>query len=103
MALVSETEKRDAGEASQAGPGILRKLTPLVGILAFLLAWQLVVVLWKMPPYLLPSPIAVAVTFVNELPDLLRVPTGPGLGVDLSEAVRDAMTTAAQSPVALPA
>jgi L-alanine-DL-glutamate epimerase-like enolase superfamily enzyme len=35
--------------------------------------------------------------------DLLRVPTGPGLGVDLSEAVRDAMTAAAQSPVALPA
>jgi NitT/TauT family transport system permease protein len=72
MALVSETEKLDAGETAQAGPGILRKLTPLVGILAFLLAWQLVVVLWKMPPYLLPSPLAVAVTFVNELPDLLR-------------------------------
>jgi len=71
MALASETAKLDAG-SSEAGPGFFRKLTPVVGILAFLLAWQLVVVLWKMPPYLLPSPITVAVTFVNEFPDLLR-------------------------------
>jgi len=71
MALASETAKL-AGNTSEAGPGFFRKLTPLVGILAFLLAWELVVILWKMPPYLLPSPWAVAVTFVNEFPDLLR-------------------------------
>jgi NitT/TauT family transport system permease protein len=72
MALLSDSEKLDAGNTSEAGAGFFRKLTPLVGILAFLLAWELVVILWKMPPYLLPSPLAVAMTFVNEFPDLLR-------------------------------
>ncbi len=73
MALVSDTAKLEADKKmAPAGAGILRKLTPLVGILAFLLAWQFVVFAWKMPPYLLPSPVAVAQTFVSELPDLLR-------------------------------
>lgn len=72
MALVSDTAKLEADKTAPAGAGILRKLTPLVGILAFLLAWQFVVFAWKMPPYLLPSPVAVAQTFVSELPDLLR-------------------------------
>ena len=72
MAVVSDTEKLGSGETTQAGTGILGKLTPLVGILAFLLAWQFVVFAWNMPPYLLPSPVAVAQTFVSELPDLLR-------------------------------
>ena len=72
MAVVSDTEKLGSGETAPAGAGILRKLTPLVGILAFLLAWQFVVFAWNMPPYLLPSPVAVAQTFVSELPDLLR-------------------------------
>jgi L-alanine-DL-glutamate epimerase-like enolase superfamily enzyme len=35
--------------------------------------------------------------------DLLRVPTAPGLGVNLGGAVRDAMSAVAQSTVALPA
>jgi len=70
MAVVSDQAK--AGAATTAGIGLIRKLTPLAGILAFLLAWQIFVVLWKMPPYLLPSPIAIADTFVRELPDLLR-------------------------------
>ncbi len=72
MAVVSDTEKLGSGETTQAGTGILGKLTPLVGILAFLLAWQFVVFAWNMPPYLLPSPVAVAQTFISELPDLLR-------------------------------
>src|SRR5882724_2722480 len=70
MALVSDTGKLDSGVG--AGIGVLRKLTPLAGILAFLLLWQAFVVLWKMPPYLLPSPIVIASTFVSELPELLR-------------------------------
>jgi len=72
MALVSDTAKLEADKAGPGGSGILRKLTPLAGILAFLLAWQFVVFAWKMPPYLLPSPVAVAQTFVSEFPDLLR-------------------------------
>jgi len=72
MAVVSDTEKLGAGEMTSASTGVLRKLTPLVGIIAFLLAWQFVVFAWNMPPYLLPSPVAVAQTFVSELPDLLR-------------------------------
>lgn len=72
MALASDTAKDATGTAAPLGVSLLRKLTPLVGILTFLLAWQLFVVIWKMPPYLLPSPIAIANTFVSELPDLLR-------------------------------
>lgn len=72
MALISDTEKSEADKTAPARTGILAKITPLVGIVAFLLAWQFVVFAWKMPPYLLPSPVAVAQTFVNELPDLLR-------------------------------
>lgn len=71
MALVSDTAKPDTTTAG-SGTSLLRRLTPLAGILAFLLAWQIFVVVWKMPPYLLPSPVATAQTFVNELPDLMR-------------------------------
>ena len=72
MALASETAKLETGTAASAGSGMLKRLTPLAGIVAFLLAWQLFVVFWKMPPYLLPSPIAIAQTFVAEFPELLR-------------------------------
>src|SRR5882724_3286177 len=71
MSLASDTEKIDA-TTTTAGIGFLRRLTPLAGILAFLSAWQIFVVVWKMPPYLLPSPIAIADAFVGEFPDLLR-------------------------------
>lgn len=71
MALAGETAKLEAATAS-AGSGVLKRLMPFAGIAAFLLAWQLFVVLWKMPPYLLPSPIVIAQTFVAELPELLR-------------------------------
>lgn len=72
MALVSETAKLETAAAGSAGLGLLKRLTPLAGIAAFLVAWQLFVVIWKMPPYLLPSPVAVAQTFVAEFPELLR-------------------------------
>jgi NitT/TauT family transport system permease protein len=72
MALVSDTAKPETAAGEQNGFGALRKLTPLVGIVAFLLAWQLFVIIWKVPPYLLPTPTAIAHTFISELPDLLR-------------------------------
>ena len=72
MALASEMVKIKTGTAASTSTGVLKRLTPLVGIMAFLLAWQLFVILWKMPPYLLPSPVAIAQTFVAEFPELLR-------------------------------
>jgi NitT/TauT family transport system permease protein len=72
LALASETAKLEPGAAGSARLGILRRVTPLAGIVAFLLAWQLFVIIWKMPPYLLPSPVAIAQTFVAEFPELLR-------------------------------
>lgn len=71
MALLSDTAKVGARTTVIRGMGIVKKLTPLVGIAAFLLAWQVFVVVWKVPPYLLPTPVAIADTFVSELPDLL--------------------------------
>lgn len=70
MSLASDSAK--IGAAGAAGVGLLRRLMPLAGILAFLLAWQIFVIVWKVPPYLLPSPVEIARTFINELPDLLR-------------------------------
>jgi len=71
MSLESDTAKLDTATTA-TGVGVLRKLTPFAGILAFLLAWQIFVVAWKMPPYLLPSPVAIANAFVSELPELMR-------------------------------
>jgi NitT/TauT family transport system permease protein len=72
MALVSDTAKPDTADGPPSGYRALRKLTPLIGIVGFLVAWQLFVIIWKVPPYLLPTPTAIAHTFVSELPDLLR-------------------------------
>ena len=72
MALVSDTAKPATANGPPRAYGALRKLTPLIGIVAFLLAWQLFVVIWKVPPYLLPTPTAIAQTFFQELPDLLH-------------------------------
>jgi NitT/TauT family transport system permease protein len=71
MALVSDSAKSDTAGASAAAMGVLRKLTPLVGIVCFLLGWQLVVVIFNMPPYLLPAPAAIAHAFIDQLPVLL--------------------------------
>jgi NitT/TauT family transport system permease protein len=71
MALLSDTAKVGAKTTAERSMGIVKKLTPLVGIAVFLLAWQIFVVVWEMPPYLLPTPVAIAETFVSELPDLL--------------------------------
>src|SRR5215470_15682140 len=77
MTLASTPTKSDAAgtaaaAANRTGQALLRRLTPLVGIFAFLLAWQLVVVFYEMPAYLLPTPTRIAQVFVARLPDLLH-------------------------------
>ena len=72
MTLVSQPAKLDGPTTVSTGIGALKRLMPLAGILAFLLLWQIFVVVWKVPPYLLPTPVAIAQTFFSELPDLLR-------------------------------
>jgi NitT/TauT family transport system permease protein len=69
MALLSDSAKHDTTATPAAG--LLRNLMPLAGIVTFLLAWQLFVVIYKMPPYLLPTPTAIAASFIDQLPTLL--------------------------------
>jgi len=49
---------------------LIRRLTPLAGVLAFLLVWEIAVPLFKMPAYLLPPPSAIVRTFIDEFPKL---------------------------------
>src|SRR5690242_1648312 len=69
---MADSAKSSTGVGADTGWSALKKLTPLVGILCFLLAWQLFVILWKVPPYLLPTPTTIADTFIAQFPDLLR-------------------------------
>jgi NitT/TauT family transport system permease protein len=71
MALVTDSTKPEMTGAGAIALGMLRKLTPLVGILCFLVGWQLIVVIFKMPPYLLPTPGAIAYSFVDNINLLL--------------------------------
>ncbi len=71
MALMSDSAKPENAGAHASGLGILKNLFPLAGIVTFLLAWQLFVVIYKMPPYLLPAPTAIAAAFIDQLPTLL--------------------------------
>ena len=66
---VSET---DAPERQSAGAVILKRLTPVAGVLVFLAIWQIGVVAYKVPAYLLPPPTMIAQTFIDEFPRLLR-------------------------------
>ena len=58
-------------DARGAGLGVLRKLTPLAGIVTFLLVWQVFVVAYGVPAYLLPAPAGHRDAFVSQLPSLL--------------------------------
>ena len=58
--------------ARAGGVRLMRMLTPIAGILVFLVIWQLGVVVSKAPAYLLPTPIEIARTFIDEFPRLLR-------------------------------
>jgi NitT/TauT family transport system permease protein len=58
--------------ARAGGMRFMRMLTPIAGILVFLVIWQLGVVVSKAPAYLLPAPTEIARTFIDEFPRLLR-------------------------------
>jgi NitT/TauT family transport system permease protein len=58
--------------AKAGGVRFMRMLTPIAGILVFLVIWQLGVVVSKAPAYLLPAPTEIARTFIDEFPRLLR-------------------------------
>jgi len=49
---------------------LIRRLTPLAGVLAFLLVWEIAVPLFQMPVYLLPPPSAIIRVFIDEFPKL---------------------------------
>src|SRR5580698_8734482 len=71
MALVTDSAKPDNGTTGTVAAGILRRLTPLAGVAGFLLVWQIFVVAWGVPAYLLPSPSAIGRAFFHQLPLLL--------------------------------
>jgi len=59
-------------QTTSRGIGLLRTLTPIAGVLVFLAAWQIGVMVYKVPSYLLPAPTEIAQTFVSEFPRLLQ-------------------------------
>jgi len=59
-------------QPANRGFGLQRTLTPIAGDLVFLAAWQIGVMVYKVPAYLLPAPTEIAQTFVNEFPRLLQ-------------------------------
>jgi len=68
-ATVSEA---DTPERQSAAAALLKRLTPVAGVLVFLAIWQIGVVVYRVPAYLLPPPTMIAQTFVDEFPRLLR-------------------------------
>jgi NitT/TauT family transport system permease protein len=70
MALLSDSPK-SAATARAIKVGLIKNVLPLAGIVTFLAVWQLVVIIYKMPPYLLPTPTAIAASFIDEFPTLL--------------------------------
>jgi NitT/TauT family transport system permease protein len=59
-------------QAIGGGTRLQKALTPIAGVLVFLAAWQIGVMVYKVPPYLLPAPTEIAQTFVGEFPRLLH-------------------------------
>jgi NitT/TauT family transport system permease protein len=76
MTLASTSTKSDSPPATSTAGGtgraFLRRLTPLAGVFGFLLVWQLVVIFYQMPAYLLPTPTHIAQVFIARLPELLN-------------------------------
>jgi NitT/TauT family transport system permease protein len=72
MTLTKDTVNANTVKKASAGTGVLKKLTPVAGVLVFLAIWQAGVMIYKMPVYLLPAPTDIAYTFVDEFPKLLR-------------------------------
>jgi NitT/TauT family transport system permease protein len=72
MALMSGSVSSEANVNVPVWVSLAKMLTPLVGIFAFLLAWQLFVIVYNIPAYFLPTPTEIASTFINQLPKLLH-------------------------------
>jgi NitT/TauT family transport system permease protein len=70
--MTSVTTERTKEQSGFSVAAILRWLTPLAGVFVFLAIWQIGVMVYKVPAYLLPPPTDVAQTFVSEFPRLLR-------------------------------
>ncbi len=70
MAMVTTASPAD--QSAFSGAAILRKLTPVAGVLVFLAIWQIGVMVYKVPTYLLPPPTDIAHTFISEFPRLLK-------------------------------
>lgn len=70
--MTSVTTTNSTDQANFIGAGFLRKLTPVAGVLLFLAIWQIAVMVYNVPSYLLPPPTQIAETFVSEFPRLLR-------------------------------
>lgn len=66
--VASSPGKKDRSVAAAVG----RRLTPFVGVVAFLVVWQIGVILFKAPPYLLPPPTTIFRVFVDDFPRLLE-------------------------------
>lgn len=49
------------------GKNVIRRLIPLVGVVAFLLIWELAVRIFQVKAYLLPPPTAIFQVFVKEI------------------------------------
>ena len=49
----------------------MSRLSPLAGILVFLAIWEIGVLVFSVPAYLMPPPSAVLLVFINEFPKLL--------------------------------
>lgn len=71
MAMTTVSETNAAERTPGAGFGFLKKLTPLAGIMVFLTIWQVGVVVYQVPTYLLPPPTEIARTFIDQFPRLL--------------------------------
>lgn len=71
LTLPGVAEAEAAFRADQARDRLRRKLLPAAGILGFLAVWALLVYVLKVPPFIAPSPFAVAERLVSDFPKLI--------------------------------
>ena len=60
-----------AKKAGTSGKTLIKRLTPLAGILAFLVVWEVAVIVFKVRPYLLPAPTVILQAFIANLSKLM--------------------------------
>src|SRR6478735_4346902 len=71
MALTRGFAKPETGVAGATAGAFFRGVAPPAGVVGFLLLWQIFVVAWGVPAYLLPAPFAIGHAFISQLPLLL--------------------------------